>query len=100
MPHDAGIFEKRMRALEDVEIGAADADRPDVDRHPARGCHRDRPLDQREPAWLEADDRLHGVFRPGEVLACRYRRGHSALSSTIDATKSAHRPRQRRWALG
>src|SRR5437763_11273001 len=30
MPHDTGVFEKEMSPLEDVEVGAANADRPDA----------------------------------------------------------------------
>ncbi len=57
--HDAGIGEEGVGALEDVEIGAADADRPHVDGDKAR-CRLGRgPLHPFKPAGLGTDDRSH-----------------------------------------
>ena len=47
MTHDAGIFEKGVGALEDVIVGAADADMADGDANPAVLEGRGRHLDER-----------------------------------------------------
>ena len=74
VPHDAGIFEKRMLALEDVEIGAADADAPDMQQDLVGGAMRRRSLIHRELAGLCADESRHAghrilSLRPGKAAA-------------------------------
>ena len=59
--HHPRIFQKRVQALEDVVVGAADADAANGEQHFVRLALGQRPLLKRQPAGLAADDGLHPV---------------------------------------
>jgi len=69
--HDPGIFEEGVGALENVEVGAADADRLDIDRDPPLVRHGQRPTDQFEAPGLGADDRPHVACLRVTTCGCR-----------------------------
>jgi hypothetical protein len=61
MPENTWIRKKRLRTLEGVEIGAANAHRQDAYQHFARaGRPRWCGVGKREPSRLFQDDCLHG----------------------------------------
>ena len=74
MPHDPRIFEKGMRALEDVQVGATHPHPPDLHHNLVLAGYRPRPLDQAEGAGLLAQDRAHGRYQ------CETRMGQAVLS--------------------
>ena len=62
--HDARILQERVLALEDVVVGAADADMADRDQRPARRrASGARYVGNREFAGCAADDGFHGRVR-------------------------------------
>ena len=67
MAHHPRVFEERVFALENMIVGAADADMADGNAHPTLGKHgRALPLDNVKAAGFNADDRLHlSGFRGG-----------------------------------
>ncbi len=57
--HDAGIFEEGVLALEDMIIGAANADMADGDADPAGLQRRRRDIDQRQLARSRTGNGTH-----------------------------------------
>ena len=65
MADDSRIFEIGLRALENMEVRAADASAAQPNSRLARLQRRLRPFDDFELAWLLAEQRSHGAdFRP------------------------------------
>ena len=66
--HDAGIGEERMLALEDVIVGAADADMGDIDQCPSfRRTAGRRPVGELKLSRSDASDRFHDGVHVGGV---------------------------------
>ena len=71
MAHDAGIGEERVLALEDVIVGAADADMGDIDQRPTFGrTARRRPVCKLKLSRSDASNGFHdGVHVSGVAPA-------------------------------
>ena len=59
VPDDARIFEERMRAFENVKIGAAHAGAADSHQHLTRSRRGSRPVRNGDVAWTVAYQRPH-----------------------------------------
>lgn len=99
--HDTGIGEEGMRALEDVEVGAADSDGTDVDRHQPRACVGHRYFPSLELARLD-----HAIVRipPSSSSFCprSARLGSlvAALGSDLECARPAGHAKRRQTRTG
>mgnify|MGYP006924218798 CR=1 FL=1 len=57
--HDPGVFEERLVAVEDMQVGAADANPLDADQGFARGAFGFRTVKGQEGSGFFADDGEH-----------------------------------------
>jgi hypothetical protein len=76
VPDDTRIFEERMRTLENMQIGAADAGAADPNHDLALSGLGSRTFLDREGAWPSADQRSHFI----SPIADRIWRGRGRLS--------------------
>src|SRR5690349_17571431 len=83
MTHDARILQERVRALEDVVVGAADADMPDTHTNPARFQFRLVDVDDRQLARFGAGYGAHGILR-SRTLSPAARKASSVVDDDLD----------------